>query len=135
MSLPKWLTVAPDKKVNSFVCDPDIFYPALLTELGVETPDQYWLEVAFGCMKWDFDMLARLAGKVTPNRSITRRVRADDGRKARWNLTMHPVGGIPKIEGIPEAPGVKRFEDLPMSIRSAHIRHHYKRIRGFIPTG
>ena len=135
MTLPKWLTIAPDKKINSFICDPDIFYPSLLAELGVKNVDQYWLGIAYGCMKWDFDVMVRLDKKVTPNRSITRRIRGDDGRKARWNLTMHPVGSVPKIDGIPAAPGVKRFDDLSMMLRSAHIRHHYRRIRGFIPAG
>ncbi len=133
MSLPKWLKVLPG--VNKFVCDPDIFYPSILAELGVETADQYWLGVALGVMKWDFDLRVRLDGKVTAGRSILRRIRADDGRKARWNLTMHPAGKIPTIDEIPVSPGVKKFDDLPINLRSAHIRHHYKRIRGFIPAG
>ncbi len=133
MTMPSWISELPG--VNQFVVDPDIFYPEWLAALGVETPDQYWLGVCMGCMKFDFDFNVRLAGKVTPGRSILRRVRADDGRKARWNMTMHPVGRIPKIEGIPAQPGAKRFDDLSIQLRSAHIRHHYRRLRGFVPAG
>lgn len=133
MELPKWITELPG--INRFVCDPDIFYPAILAELEVETPDQYWLAIAQGCMKFDFDLAIRLAGKVAPGRSITRMVRADDGRKQRWNFTMHPPGKILRIDGIPVQKGAKHFDDLPINLRSAHIRHHYRRIRGFVPAG
>ncbi len=134
MALPNWITEIPGA-VNHFVVDPDIFYPEWLAALGVETPDQYWLGVCFGCMKFDFDLNVRLAGKVTPGRSILRRVRADDGRKARWNMTMHPPGKVLDIPGIPKQKGAKTFDDLAINLRSAHIRHHYKRIRGFVPVG
>ena len=139
MSLPIWITVI-EGATNKFVIDPDIVYPEWLGLLDVEKPDRYWLGVCLGCLKFDFDLHVRIEGKVKPGRSITRRIRADDGRKARWNLTMHPVGKVPKIEGIPvvtNAAGkaINDFDALPINIRSAHIRHHYKRIRGFIPTG
>ena len=118
--LPDWITLL-DAKTNYFVVDPDIFYPEWLKLLGVKTPDQYWLEIAYGCMKWDSDMHIRLSGKAKPGRSIIRRVRADDGRKERWNLTMHPPG---KID----------INALSVADRSRLIRDAYRKARGFLPT-
>lgn len=119
--LPDW--IAPIKgKVNTFVVDPDIYYPRVLAELGVKKPDQYWLEVAFGCMKLDFNLHVGLCGACEPGRSVTRYVRADNGRKRRWNLTMHP-------------PGKTDWRKLSLAERSRHIRENYRRIRGFVPGG
>lgn len=130
--LPNWITEI-DGKANVFVVDPDVYIPEWQAALGLDALDQYWLEVILGCMKLDFDVFTRMSGKVVAGLPIERRVRADDGRKQRWNRTMHPVGSVPKIEGIPV--GGKRWDDLPINLRAAHIRHHYRRVRGMIPTG
>jgi hypothetical protein len=119
-SLPKWIVPLKDK-FNEFVVDPDIFYPLILGELGVESPDGYWLEVAFGIMKLDFDMHVGLTGAPGRGR-IIRYVRADNGRKGRWNMTLYP-------------PGEKDWNKLSLSERAQTIRKYYKRIRGFIPSG
>lgn len=121
MSLPEWCSKI-EGKINTFVVDPDIFYPQILGELGVEphAVTKYWLEIAFACMKLDFDVGVRMARCLTPGRRIIRMVRSDDGRKARWNLTMYK-------------PGKTDWMKMPIKERSQEIRKHYKRIRGFVP--
>ncbi len=121
--LPGWIGEVPGK-VNQFVVDPDIFYPTILKELGAETkkPDRYWIDVAFGVMKLDFDMTVRLSKRVRGGHAIIRYVRADDGRKQRWNRTMF-------------APGQKDFDAMPATERAREIRKHFWRIRGFVPSG
>jgi hypothetical protein len=122
MAFPNWLAKI-DGKVNTFVVDPDGFYTALLADLGVTKGriTQYWLEVAFGCMKLDFDLAVRQEKAIDVGRTVTRLVRSDEGRKQRWNLTMFPVGSM-------------EWTKLSMMERSREIRKHYVRIRGYVPT-
>ena len=113
--LPTWMTVVEGKK-NTFSIDPDIFYPQFLKELEVEDEDidRYWLEVAYGCMKNDAIRAAHLMGA----RSCTLLVRGDDGRKMRWNYTMHKPGK----EDI--------SADNATAERNSAVKKHYRRIRG-----
>jgi hypothetical protein len=120
MAFPDWLKKI-DKKVNEFVVDPDIYMPIFLKELGAEKGDQYWNEIAFAVMKLDFSLALRMNQAIAPNRRIVCTVRADDGRKARWNLTMFPKGK-------------KDLNKMGVMQRSREIRGHYKRIRGFMPV-
>lgn len=122
MTMPEWIKEVPDK-INTFVVDPDLFYPEILADIGISDEDvnQYWLEVAFAFMKFDFDVAVRMNKAVTLGIRIVRLVRSDDGRKQRWNLTMHP-------------PGEKDFSMLNLQERSREIRGHYRRVRGFIPA-
>ncbi len=119
-TLPKWIVPLKDK-FNEFVVDPDIFYPAIFKELGVTETNGYWLEIAQGIMKLDFDMYVGLTGAPGRGR-IIRYIRADNGRKQRWNMTLHP-------------PGQADWAKMGLSERSRLIRKYYKRIRGFIPSG
>ena len=115
MELPEWLTPAdPRKGGRTFIADPDIFYPAFLKELGVgeDAVDQYWLEVCYGCMKRDARFHVGVSG-------FNLYVRGDDGRKMRWNLTMHKPGK----EDI--------SSPLKTKQRNRAVREHFKRIRGF----
>lgn len=125
--LPNWIArfEGTDNKgkprVNQFLVDPDIYMPAILKELGAPQGDQYWNELAYAIMKLDFDLAVRMANAVVPNRTITRTVRGDDGRKQRWNLTMFPKGK-------------KDINKMSLADRSREIRTHFKRIRGFMPV-
>jgi len=119
-TLPKWIVPLKDK-FNEFVVDPDIFYPAIFEELHVTEPSAYWIEVAQGIMKLDFDMYVGLTGAMGKGRVI-RYIRADDGRKQRWNITMHPRGQA-------------EWAKLGLTERARTIRKYYKQIRGFIPSG
>lgn len=133
MALPKWISPIKGKD-NHFVIDPDIYYPELLAELGVEKPNKYWLEVALGCMKLDSQVHLAMNKAATPGRAVEKHIRADDGRKQRWNHTMFPAGKVPKLPDVVSASGVA-WSDLTITERARHIRYHYRRIRGFVPAG
>lgn len=121
MPLPAWIAKI-DGRTNTFVVDPDAFYQAILKELGVAEITRYWLEVAQGIMKLDFDLaLFRNPGVVVKGRNVERMIRSDDGRKARWNLTLYPVGELD-------------WTTLNITERSREIRKHFVAIRGFVPA-
>ncbi|HSF94783.1 MAG TPA: hypothetical protein VLA52_07130 [Thermohalobaculum sp.] len=120
MGLPDWIE-AVDGKANTFLVDPDIIYPHWLDALGVRKPDRYWLEIAFGCMKLDFDVAVRQSGALKPGKRIERIVRSDGGRKERWNLTMHK-------------PGARDLNRMSIQDRAREIRAAYRRVRGFVPA-
>ncbi len=118
MALPDWITPI-EGKPNHFAVDPDLFYPAILAEMGVDDPTHHDLELAFGIMKLDFDMQMRMNRAAVPGR-VVRIVRSDDGRKLRWNKTMFPKGDVD-------------WDALPVSERGRRIRETYRRLRGFVP--
>lgn len=109
--LPKWAKQVRDKPIPKIEVDPDICYPAFFEELGVDPKDvdQYWIEVAYQCMKMELQRIIGFFG-------FEIRVRAHDGRKKRWALANHPVG---------------KGADLATIGREA--RGHFKRLRGFVP--
>lgn len=115
MPFPEWMEQV--EGTQTFIIDPDIFYPEYLKELGSVPTNRYWLEVALGCMKLDFDMIVRINGSVNPHQCTTRMIRSDDGRKARWALIRHPIGH-------------KEWGQMGVIERSREIRKHYRRIRG-----
>lgn len=94
---------------NTVLVDPNIFYPKYLDELGAEKVDQYWMEVAYQCMKMDLQLALGRFGFVI-------HVRSDEGRKQSWNYSMRPVG-----KGAALATGGKE------------ARQHFLRLRGKLP--
>jgi len=120
MSYPDWMAHFHG---NTYVVDPDVFYTQILDELGVGDGNitRYWLEVAQGCMKLDFDITIRREGGYDETKNIERLIRADDGRKQRWNLTMFPMGE-------------RDWTKMSVLEKAAEIRKHYKRMRGFVPV-
>lgn len=117
--LPEWMTPVSGRP-GTFTVDPDIFYPLLLKDLGVEEDavTQFDLEVAYGCMKLDAARCARMAGALKGCRGMTLLVRGDDGRKLRWNHTMHPPGELDITA------------DGATAARNRAVRVGYRRIRG-----
>lgn len=89
--LPDWLTRRAD---GVFVADADLFYPAYLNELGVEMPDQYWLEIAYIFMKLDAQKAIHAAGfgveETGENIKLT--VSGPASAKEKWRQTAHPAG-------------------------------------------
>lgn len=117
--LPAWISPIPGRD-NAFAVDPDLYMPEILADMGVETPSARDLELAQEVMKLDFDMALRLARyPLKPGRNIARHVRADEGRKQRWNRTMHPKG-----EALPDT----------MAERTKIVRALYRQIRGYLPA-
>lgn len=123
IALPTWISPV-EGKVNTFVVDPDLFYPEILADMGVETPDRADLEIASEVMKLDFDLALKLARvPLVEGATIVRLVRADDGRKARWNHTMHAEP--PAEKAVPQ----------DMRARARLVREVYRRIRGVVSAG
>jgi hypothetical protein len=118
MTLPDWIEKVPGKE-NTFVIDPDKYYPTVLQQLGVDPDkaDQAAMEIALGCMKLDFDTIIRLCGVKVPGVTVTRYIRGDGGRKARWARRGRPKGALD-------------FDKLSAAERGRVIRRHYRRLRG-----
>lgn len=117
MELPAWIKeIGP----NKFEVDPEVFYPEILGELGVDPDDasQYWMEIAQGCMKLDFDMAVRVAKKIDREKTVERRIVAVDASvKDRWCIANHPVGH-------------KNWNTMTIQERGQDVRDNWKRIRG-----
>lgn len=88
-NLPAWVT--RNQKTGVFTVDPDAVYPAVLKALKVEKPDQYWLEVAFQCVKLKVQELAAGAGHDATKPVV---IHIDGGaeNKKTWALVNHPPG-------------------------------------------
>ena len=116
---PEWMTPI-EGKPGWFLIDPDVFYPAFFADLEVTADEvtQFHLEVAYGCMKLDASRAFRMSKPPLGVRGLTLLVRGDDGRKLRWNHSMHPPGK----EDI-TADGNTRG-------RNRAVREAYRRIRG-----
>lgn len=116
---PEWMTPV-EGKAGHYLIDPDIFYPMFLKEMGVdEAPKQDELEVAYGCMKLDANRAARLERKhIGACKGITLLVRGDDGRKLRWNYSMHPPGKM------------DISANASTAVRNREVRTMYRRLRG-----
>lgn len=117
-NIPDWVSI-PKGTENYFILDPDIFYPHFFKLLGVEKPDQYWIEIAQGCMKLAFDQWVRMSGLLTPGKAVNRVIRSDGGRKRRWNHTMLP-------------PGKKDLNKLGAAARGREIALHWRRLTGAV---
>lgn len=116
MALPDWAKRVPcGKKVCIKVeIDPDGFIPYWLDLLGVTTPDQYWLEVAYQCAKLDVQASLesteydpRVAGKPAEIKVLNR---------PDWALAKFPKG-----------------KGVQAASQGKEARGHYKRVRGRIP--
>ncbi len=115
--LPSWATLISPGKVE---VDAGQFYPAILSELGVEDSaiNQFWLEVAKSIMKMDI----RVAVAGTEQ--------APEGQGALTILVRDDTkeGGVSKYaqKAYPEGDG---------AVAGANAaRDHYRRLRGFVPV-
>jgi hypothetical protein len=116
--MPDWATIseiANSRGLQIVHVDVQKAYPSWLAELGVEEPDQYWLEVVYQCIKLDVQA-AMLPHPVE--------IRMHDRGKV-WAQSKYPEGRGAHIA----SPGGKmhgvKEEDT--------ARGHYKRLRGFVP--
>lgn len=82
-------------------------YAAWLKELGVTEPDQYWLEVAYQCIKLELQVAMR---------GFTFEIRIHDDRKA-WAQSTFPVG-----------------RGAVAATYGKEARGHFERLRGGLPT-
>lgn len=116
MNLPPWAKQVPHKRWSCIriECDPDVFYPYWLGLLGVDKPDQYWLEVAYQCAKLDVQRALeetkydpRVAQKPAEIRVLNR---------PKWALSQYSRG-----------------KGTQAASQGKEAREHYKRVRGRVP--
>lgn len=107
IKLPAWAALDPDNP-NRIVVDSAAAYTAWLAELGVgpEQVDQYWVEVAYQCIKMDLQAAAGRFGLTI------RMLRADRFALARFK----PGRGV------------------AAATRGKEARAHYARVRGVLPS-
>lgn len=127
-TLPNWI-VADENKPNSFIVDPDIFYPEILAELGIDVAsvDQHDLETAYNIMKIDAQYHIHAAGvDPRPEKSLNISVTGKAGHKERWGQAGKPKG---KMEAIEAEHGDNAWRQV-----AKDSREKYKSLRGFIPA-
>ena len=107
--LPEWATLSPIERtgqVPAVDVDSNAAYTAILAELKVDEPDQYWLEVAFQFIKLELQVAMRM---------FAFEIRIHDPAK-RWAQSKHPAG-----------------RGAALASRGMEAREHFRRLRGFIP--
>ena len=117
LQLPSWAKVKADgnDKVALIIEADTAGYVAEWFELlGVQKPDQYWLEVAFQCAK--LDLQSALAGTSYDPRTNARPVEFHFTRADQCALRRFPVG-----------------RGVEAASKGKEARGHYKRIRGSLP--
>ena len=119
----KWLS----KRDGVVEVDPDLAYPAILAELGVEKPDQFDLEVAHDFIKWDAARYGVESGafKDGATREIHIGHGADDKPK-QWAQRHHPEGKYGKYR---KDHGAEAWRFI-----RAHAFERYRALRGVSPA-
>lgn len=112
-SLPEWASVKAKGKIEVLA---DKFYPEYLSELDVEEPDQYWLEVAYQCMKMDIQN-AVIGTDAMPDMGGALVISVRDATKvdgaSKWAQSAYPKG-----------------KGAEAATKGKEARDHYARIRG-----
>lgn len=117
LKLPPWAKVAKVQRDSAAIIvevDCDAAYPAWLAELGNPTVDQYWLEVAYQCIK--LDVQAALVGTKYDPRTAGKHAVFKFSRAEAWEQAKHPAG-----------------KGAEAASRGKEARGHYTRIRGSLP--
>lgn len=111
INLPPWARYDPTVQVENRVpvveVDGPAAYEAWLEELGSPQVDQYWLEVAYQCIKLDLQLAMR---------TFAFEIRISDPEK-RFAQVAHPVG-----------------KGSAAASRGLEGREHFRRLRGFVPA-
>lgn len=104
VALPAWLSPL-DGRPGAYVSDPDKFYPAILGFMKVKFEDatRYDMETALGVMK---KLAVWHSRRHAHGFCHTNFIRADEGRKTRWEVRAFPAGNKPDISG-PLATGAR----------------------------
>jgi hypothetical protein len=120
VSLPKWAKLGAKHGALQVVdVDADAAYEAWFAELGVdEPPDQYWLEVAYQCIKMELQVAMR---------TFTFEIHVHDVGK-KWAQSKYPKG-----RGADYATMLVR-DAKGKVLGGREAREHFKRLRGFVPS-
>ena len=117
LSLPSWAKqkAAKSNKVSVVVeVDTDAAYADWLQRLEVKNVDQYWLEVAYQCIKLDVQMA--LAGTSLDPRVAGKSAEFRFSNCPKYRLADHPVG-----------------KGAEAATQGREARGHYVRLRGAMP--
>ncbi len=110
MNFPEWAKLTErEGRIPLIDVDTSRAYPAMLSELEVEKPDQYWLEVAYQCLKMDVQKIAGFSVEI----------HFKDPEK-KW-----------KQKNFPENPDGKSTWD---ATKGKEARGHYIKLRGSLPS-
>ena len=115
--LPEWARAISPGKIE---VDAELFYPAILAELGIDEEDasQYWLAVAKAVMRMDVQVaVAGTNLAPTPGGALTILVKDATKAKGHSRFAMRF-----RDEGDGSAAGAMAARD------------HYKRLRGVLPA-
>jgi len=94
-------------KVPLIDVDADAAYEAFLSEMEPEKPDQYWLEVAYQCIKMELQLAMRTFA---------------------MEIRIHDLGKKWAQKNYPEGRGARA------ATFGREARGHFKRIRGVLPS-
>lgn len=117
LSLPSWAKrkeSAHDKVSIIVEVDSDAAYKEWLKTLEVTTLDQYWLEVAYQCIK--LDVQAAIAGTEFDPRTAGKSAEFRFSNAPEYALKNHPEG-----------------RGIAVATKGLEARNHYARIRGSLP--
>lgn len=115
--LPAWASLADTGKKGACVTievDCEAAYPEWLKALDVTRIDQYWLEVAFQCIK--LDVQAAIAGTKYDPRVAGSYAHFHFLRAPKFAQALYPVG-----------------KGAIAASQGREAREHYRRIRGSLP--
>jgi hypothetical protein len=116
LTLPVWAKKAEENPKVCVVIEVDSAqaYKAWLEELDVTDVDQYWLEVAYQCIK--MDVQAAIAGTKFDPRSAGMSAEFRFSNAPEFALAKHPTG-----------------RGVAVATKGREARDHYRRIRGSLP--
>lgn len=117
VALPGWARIAETHSEKVSVCieaDTAGYIKEWFGLLNVETPDQYWLEVAYQCAK--MDLQTALLGTQYDPRTSGKPAEFHFSRAPEYALTAHPKG-----------------KGVEAASKGREAREHYRRIRGRLP--
>lgn len=117
LPLPAWARVSKvssDRVALLIEADTAAAYQEWFALLGVTSPDQYWLEVAYQCAK--LDLQSALVGTEYDPRASGKPVQFNFSRALECAHVRHPKG-----------------KGADAATRGREARAHYVRIRGRMP--
>jgi hypothetical protein len=118
VKLPPWARLAAkqdDRLAVKIEIDSAVAYQEWLSTLQVTNPDQYWLEVAYQCIK--LDVQSAIAGTKYDPKVAGKSAQLNMSRAPQYALAAHPRG-----------------RGSEAASRGKEARAHYARIRGRLPA-
>jgi hypothetical protein len=131
--LPPWAKISDEQYDRASIhieIDSDVAYAYWLGLLDNPELDQYWLEVAYQCIKLDLD--AALLNTEHDMRFAERHIARTFTRATKYAQAQYPVGRSATVRGVGGA--TKTLSGANLASQGLEARDHYKRIRGQLPS-